>query len=56
MTDTWRGIEAEQVRNEINVLKKVSAGHRNIVQLHDFFETTHNLYVNSPDAEVMSRR
>ncbi|RSH78214.1 uncharacterized protein EHS24_002675 [Apiotrichum porosum] len=33
------------VRNEINILKKVSAGHRNIVQLHDFFETSHNLYL-----------
>lgn len=33
------------VRNEIAVLKRVSAGHKNIVQLHDFFETTHNLYV-----------
>ncbi|OCF38315.1 CAMK/CAMK1 protein kinase [Kwoniella heveanensis CBS 569] len=33
------------VRNEINVLKRVSAGHKNIVQLHDFFETTHNLYL-----------
>jgi len=26
-------------------LKRVSAGHKNIVQLHDFFETTHNLYL-----------
>ncbi|KAL7418459.1 Calcium/calmodulin-dependent protein kinase type I [Cryptotrichosporon argae] len=33
------------VRNEIAVLKKVSAGHPNIVQLHDFFETSHNLYL-----------
>ncbi|OXG18040.1 Ca2+/calmodulin-dependent protein kinase [Cryptococcus neoformans Ze90-1] len=33
------------VRNEIAVLKRVSAGHKNIVQLHDFFETTHNLYL-----------
>lgn len=33
------------VRNEINVLKRVSAGHRNIVSLVDFFETTHNLYL-----------
>jgi calcium/calmodulin-dependent protein kinase I len=37
----------EQVRNEINVLKRVSAGHRHIVSLHDFFETTHNLYVRT---------
>lgn len=36
------------VRNEISVLKRVSAGHKNIVQLHDFFETTHNLYVSVP--------
>jgi glucose/arabinose dehydrogenase len=35
-----------QVRNEINVLKRVSQGHRNIVSLVDFFETTHNLYVS----------
>lgn len=35
-----------QVRNEIAVLKRVSAGHPNIVSLHDFFETTHNLYVS----------
>lgn len=33
------------VRNEIAVLKRVSAGHKNIVSLHDFFETTHNLYL-----------
>lgn len=35
------------VRNEIAILKKVSAGHPNIVQLHDFFETSHNLYVSA---------
>ncbi|RPD60630.1 Pkinase-domain-containing protein [Lentinus tigrinus ALCF2SS1-6] len=33
------------VRNEIAVLKKVSKGHRNIVTLHDYFETAHNLYL-----------
>ncbi|OCB87270.1 Pkinase-domain-containing protein [Sanghuangporus baumii] len=33
------------VRNEIAVLKRVSKGHRNIVTLHDYFETTHNLYL-----------
>ncbi|KAG8758542.1 hypothetical protein FRC14_007970 [Serendipita sp. 396] len=33
------------VRNEIAVLKHVSKGHRNIVTLHDYFETTHNLYL-----------
>ncbi|KAH8080717.1 Pkinase-domain-containing protein [Cristinia sonorae] len=33
------------VRNEIAVLKKVSQGHRNIVTLHDYFETAHNLYL-----------
>lgn len=33
------------VRNEIQVLKHVSKGHRNIVTLHDYFETSHNLYL-----------
>ncbi|KNZ51884.1 CAMK/CAMK1 protein kinase [Puccinia sorghi] len=33
------------VRNEINVLKKISAGHPNIVTLHDYFETLNNLYL-----------
>ncbi|KAG8893302.1 hypothetical protein FRB99_002068 [Tulasnella sp. 403] len=33
------------VRNEIAVLKKVSQGHPNIVTLHDYFETAHNLYL-----------
>ncbi|KAI0752543.1 Pkinase-domain-containing protein [Daedaleopsis nitida] len=33
------------VRNEIAVLKKVSKGYRNIVTLHDYFETAHNLYL-----------
>ncbi|KAH8833752.1 kinase-like domain-containing protein [Flagelloscypha sp. PMI_526] len=33
------------VRNEISVLKRVSSGHKNIVTLHDYFETTHNLYL-----------
>ncbi|CAE6537476.1 unnamed protein product [Rhizoctonia solani] len=33
------------VRNEIAVLKKVSSGHKNIVTLHDYFETAHNLYL-----------
>ncbi|KAG8991447.1 hypothetical protein FRB94_005326 [Tulasnella sp. JGI-2019a] len=33
------------VRNEIAVLKKVSQGHSNIVTLHDYFETAHNLYL-----------
>lgn len=33
------------VRNEITVLKRVSKGHKNIVTLHDYFETTHNLYL-----------
>jgi serine/threonine protein kinase len=33
------------VRNEIAVLKKVSIGHRNVVTLHDYFETAHNLYL-----------
>jgi len=33
------------VRNEIAVLKKISSGHKNIVTLHDYFETSHNLYL-----------
>ncbi|KAF9559773.1 Pkinase-domain-containing protein [Agrocybe pediades] len=33
------------VRNEIAVLKRVSSGHRNVVTLHDYFETAHNLYL-----------
>jgi len=33
------------VRNEIAVLKRVSSGHPNIVTLHDYFETSHNLYL-----------
>jgi serine/threonine protein kinase len=33
------------VRNEIAVLKKISSGHKNIVTLHDYFETAHNLYL-----------
>ncbi|MBW0511219.1 hypothetical protein O181_050934 [Austropuccinia psidii MF-1] len=33
------------VRNEINVLKKISAGHPHIVTLHDYFETLNNLYL-----------
>ncbi|KAF8056969.1 kinase-like domain-containing protein [Lyophyllum atratum] len=33
------------VRNEIAVLKRISSGHRNIVTLHDYFETSHNLYL-----------
>jgi calcium/calmodulin-dependent protein kinase I len=33
------------VRNEIAVLKRVSSGHRNIVTLYDYFETSNNLYL-----------
>ncbi|KAH8087246.1 putative calmodulin-dependent protein kinase [Filobasidium floriforme] len=33
------------VRNEIAVLKRVSAGHPNICRLVDHFETAHNLYL-----------
>jgi len=33
------------VRNEIHVLKKVSKGCKNVVTLHDYFETAHNLYL-----------
>jgi len=33
------------VRNEISVLKRISAQNPNIVTLHDYFETAHNLYL-----------
>ncbi|KAJ7628740.1 Pkinase-domain-containing protein [Roridomyces roridus] len=33
------------VRNEIAVLKRISSGNPNIVTLHDYFETSHNLYL-----------
>lgn len=33
------------VRNEINVLKRVSQGHKNILTLVDYFETLNNLYL-----------
>jgi len=33
------------VRNEIQVLKRISKGHPNIVTLHDYFETLNNLYL-----------
>ncbi|KAK0469381.1 kinase-like domain-containing protein [Desarmillaria tabescens] len=33
------------VRNEIAVLKRISSGHKNIVTLRDYFETSHNLYL-----------
>lgn len=33
------------VRNEIAVLKRISSNHANIVTLHDYFETSNNLYL-----------
>jgi len=33
------------IRNEIAVLKTISSGHMNVVTLHDYFETAHNLYL-----------
>ncbi|KAJ3774335.1 kinase-like domain-containing protein [Lentinula raphanica] len=33
------------VRNEIAVLKRISSGNKNVVTLHDYFETAHNLYL-----------
>lgn len=33
------------VRNEINVLKRISQGHHNVLTLVDYFETTNNLYL-----------
>ncbi|KAF7327201.1 Protein kinase domain-containing protein [Mycena kentingensis (nom. inval.)] len=33
------------VRNEIDVLKRISSGNSNIVTLHDYFETPHSVYL-----------
>ncbi|KAL7328973.1 Calcium/calmodulin-dependent protein kinase type I [Mucor circinelloides] len=33
------------IRNEINILRKVSEGHKNILSLVDYFETMNNLYL-----------
>ena len=33
------------ILNEIQILKKVSKGHPNIITLHDYFETPNNLYL-----------
>ncbi|CAG8568285.1 10784_t:CDS:2, partial [Cetraspora pellucida] len=33
------------VRNEIQVLKKISEGHKNILTLREYFETLNNLYL-----------
>lgn len=35
----------EMVSNEINILKKVSNGHRHIIALVDYFESPNNLYL-----------
>jgi len=33
------------IRNEIAVLKRICSQHRHVVNLHDYFETAHNLYL-----------
>ncbi|KAI7847823.1 kinase-like domain-containing protein [Circinella umbellata] len=33
------------IRNEINILRKISQGHKNILSLVDYFETLNNLYL-----------
>ncbi|KAG0173241.1 acetyl-CoA hydrolase [Apophysomyces sp. BC1015] len=33
------------IRNEINILRKISEGHENILSLVDYFETLNNLYL-----------
>lgn len=33
------------VRTEINILSKISSGHPNVVTLHDYFETSNNVYL-----------
>jgi serine/threonine protein kinase len=35
----------DQIINEIEILKKISKGHPNIITLHDYFETTNSLYL-----------
>lgn len=35
----------KMVKNEINVLKRVSQGHKNILTMVDYFETLNNLYL-----------
>ncbi|KAJ3029788.1 UNVERIFIED_CONTAM: hypothetical protein HDU68_011109 [Siphonaria sp. JEL0065] len=37
--------QEQAILNEIEILKTVSQGHRNIVSLHDYFETPNNLYL-----------
>ncbi|KAL7335865.1 Calcium/calmodulin-dependent protein kinase type I [Mucor circinelloides] len=33
------------IRNEINILKRISQGNKNILSLVDYFETVNNLYL-----------
>jgi hypothetical protein len=33
------------ILNEIEILKKVSKGHPNVITLHDFFETPNNSFI-----------
>ncbi|CAO3615527.1 unnamed protein product [Cunninghamella echinulata] len=33
------------IRNEINIMRKISQGHKNILSLEDYFETLNNLYL-----------
>ncbi|ORZ19849.1 kinase-like domain-containing protein [Absidia repens] len=33
------------IRNEINIMRKISQGHKNILSLVDYFETLNNLYL-----------
>ncbi|KAJ3195399.1 hypothetical protein HK101_000366 [Irineochytrium annulatum] len=44
-----------QILNEIEILKKVSKGHKNIVTLHDYFETPNNLYLVMDRGELFDR-
>jgi len=44
-------LTADQVRNEIAVLKRVSVGHRNILTLVDYFETMNNCTKSIPNVE-----
>ncbi|KAJ6597499.1 kinase-like domain-containing protein [Mycena vulgaris] len=42
--EAMRGRE-DLVRNEISVLKRIQSGNPNIVKLHDYFETSHSVYL-----------
>ncbi|RKP34303.1 kinase-like domain-containing protein, partial [Dimargaris cristalligena] len=40
-----RGGKVQLLHNEVGILRHLSRGHPNLLQLHDCFETTHNVYL-----------